>query len=66
MIVYCTYVRVYSKRGGLHITNNNSIIINKADVIDIGQLVTIKRHKTATDTDSVTLQPQNSYWHRNF
>ena len=24
MIAYCTYVCVYSKRGGLHITNNNN------------------------------------------
>ena len=37
-----------------------------ADVIDTGHLVAIKGHKTATDTDSVALQPQNSYWHRNF
>ena len=37
-----------------------------ADVIDTGQLVAVKSHKTAIDTDSVTLQPQSSYWHRNF
>ena len=29
-----------------------------ADVIDTGQLVAIKGHKTAIDTDSVALQPQ--------
>ena len=37
-----------------------------ADVIDTGQLVAIKGHKTAIESDSVSLQPQSSYWHRNF
>ena len=35
-----------------------------ADVIDTGQLVAIKGHKTAIDTDSAALQPQSSHWHR--
>ena len=37
-----------------------------ADVIDTGQLVAIKSHKTAIDANSVALQPQSSYWHRKF
>ena len=37
-----------------------------ADVMDTQQLVAIKGHKTAIDTDLVALQPQNSYWHRKF
>ena len=33
------------------------------DVIDTGQLVAIKGHKTAIDTSLVALQPLSSYYH---
>ena len=53
-------------------TFRNYMVITKillfilADVIDTGQLVAIKGHKTVIDTNSVALQPQSSYWHRKF